>query len=56
MKKIKWYINTGFATASHKGEWEVEDDVTDEELNDMLRDEVSSNIDAGWYPAEQDDE
>ena len=33
MKKIKWYLNTGFAGCKHEGEFEIEDDAKEEAFN-----------------------
>ncbi|WP_187275061.1 hypothetical protein [Methylobacterium sp. WL120] len=45
---VQWWIDTGFPTASHSGEWEVEDDTTDAELEEMLRDEIANHIESGF--------
>ena len=39
---VRWEIYTGFVGASHTGEWEVEDDINDEELDEMLQDAPSN--------------
>jgi hypothetical protein len=45
---VKWKINTGYPGASHEGEWEVEDDITDDELHQMMEETVNDYIDAWW--------
>ena len=49
LKKIKWYLNTGFAGCRHEGEIEVEDDETKEEIEELAKEEAFSCIDWGWY-------
>lgn len=49
MKKVKWYLNTGFAGCKHEGEFEVEDDVTKEEIEELAKEEAFNNIDWEWY-------
>lgn len=54
---VDWHISTGFVGATHQGTWEIsreEWDSWDEEqkskqLNEMLQEEMSNNIDAGYY-------
>lgn len=48
MKTIKWCLHTGFAGVKHEGEFEVDDDTTDEEINKMVREEAFNYIDLGW--------
>lgn len=48
MKKIKWYLNTGFAGCTHSGEFEVDEKTTQEEIEEMARDEAFNCIDWGW--------
>jgi hypothetical protein len=48
MKTVKWTISTGYPTASHKGEFEVEDDATEDEINEMVLCEVWNRIEYNW--------
>ena len=50
MKKIKWYIHTGYVGADYNGEWEFEDDEepTVDELQEMMDIEVWDRIEAYW--------
>lgn len=48
MRRIKWYLNTGFAGVSYSGEIEVDDNATDEEIEEITREEAFYNIDFGW--------
>lgn len=45
---MKWWLETGFVTAIHEGEFEVEDDVTDEEIAEMAKEEAFNNISWGY--------
>ena len=48
MRTIKWTINTGFVGATYKGSFEVEDDTSEDEINEMMRDELWSHIEFNW--------
>jgi hypothetical protein len=48
MRTIEWKINTGYVGATHKGSFEVEDDVTDEEICGMVQEEVWNYIELSW--------
>ena len=48
MKKIKVWLNTGFAGANYEDEFEVEDDATNEEIEEEARDLAFNRIDWGW--------
>ncbi len=45
---VKWKIGTGYPGANHEGEWEVEDDITDSELDEMMQDEMNDHIEYWW--------
>ena len=49
MKLIKVKIDTGYAGCSHEDEFEVEDDATEEEINELVDDVVSNHIDVAWW-------
>jgi hypothetical protein len=51
--KVKWKITTGYPGADHSGEWDVEDDTTDEEIDEMLQDELINHIDIWWERVEE---
>lgn len=53
MKKVKVWINTGFAGAKHQDVFEYDDDVTDEEINADVMDWVFNKIEYGWCPVEE---
>jgi hypothetical protein len=51
MRVIKWYINTGFAGCKHEGEFEVDNETSDAEIDDMVNDEMQNIIEWGWNDA-----
>lgn len=53
MIKYKWSIETGYAGAVHRGEWEVPEDTTEEELELMLQDEIGNHISAAYWADEE---
>lgn len=56
MRKIKVYLETGFAGCRIEEEIEVEDDATDAEVEDLAREAIFDRIDWGWYEATDSDE
>lgn len=48
MKKIHWYLHTGFAGCTHDGEIEVADDATTDEIEEMAKEEALNHITWGW--------
>lgn len=48
MRKIKWTMSNGLANAEIGGEIEVEDDMSEEDINDLIVDEVWQHIDIWW--------
>jgi hypothetical protein len=49
---IEWSIGIGFPGAIRRGEWEVSDDISDDELDQMLQDEIANYVDANWRRAD----
>ncbi len=45
---VKWSIGIGFRGADRAGEWEVDDNTSDDELDEMLEVEVGNCLDAWW--------
>lgn len=45
---IEWSVETGFAGETYKGEIEVDDNATDEEIDELVREEVFNVIEWGW--------
>lgn len=48
MRKIKAYLDTGFAGCRIEEEFEVEDDATQEQIEEEAREAVFNSIDWGW--------
>lgn len=49
MRKIKVYLETGFAGCRIEEEFEVEDDATDAQLEEQAREAIFDRVDWGWY-------
>lgn len=45
---IKWALETGFAGGIHEGEIEVDDNASDEEIEELVRNEAFNEIDWSW--------
>jgi hypothetical protein len=56
MRKIKVYLDTGFAGCKHEDIIEVDDDITDEDVDEIARDTAFNWIEWGWYDVEEDDD
>lgn len=52
MREIKLVINTGYVNCTHEEIIEVEDDTTDKEINQILREFLHENIDEYWEEIE----
>lgn len=48
MKKVKVWINTGFAGAKHQDVFEFDDDATDDEIDEEVKDWLFNKIEYGW--------
>ena len=48
MKVIEYKIHTGFAGCTHTGELEVEDDATDDEIDDVVLVELWNRVEFTW--------
>lgn len=48
MKTIKWWLHTGYVGAEHNGEIVVEDDATDEEIDEAVKEDMFNYLDWGW--------
>ena len=48
MKKVKWWLETGFVGGIHEGEFEVEDCTTDEEIAEIAKEEAFDRLDWGY--------
>lgn len=56
MRKIKWEISTGYYGADYRGEFEVEDNTTDKEIEEMIEQEVWNYICYSWEEVRKDSE
>lgn len=52
MRKIRMYLGTGFANCAHEEVVEVDDDTTDEELDEYLHDWAGNYLDLNWSEEE----
>lgn len=49
MRKIKAYLDTGFAGCRIEEEFEIENDATQEQIEEEAREAVFNSIDWGWH-------
>lgn len=49
MKKVYWYLHTGFAGCTHDGEIEVPVNATQDEIEQKAKAEAFNHITWGWY-------
>ena len=54
MRKIKYNLSIGFTDASISDEFEVEDDATDEEIEEIAKEYVMGYIDWSWEEQDGD--
>lgn len=48
MKRVNWICETGFTNAVHRDYFDVDDDTSEEEINEMVSDAVFNHIHIGW--------
>ncbi len=48
MRKVKFYLGTGFASAVHEEVMEFEDGTPDEEISEIFHDWYEGYLDASW--------
>lgn len=48
---IKWRMSIGFPAADRIGEVEVDDDATDEQIDDMVREDATNFLEISWEAA-----
>lgn len=56
MRTIKYTISTGFIGADHEGEFNVPDDVSDEEIDELVCEEVWEHINYFWEDVSEEEE
>lgn len=47
-KIINWVLSIGYPTAERKGSFEVDDDETDESIDEMVLSDVMNYVDYSW--------
>ena len=55
MRKVKFYLGTGFPGASREEIVDFEDDTTDEEIEESFEDWKNNRLDASWWDVEEDE-
>lgn len=48
MKRVSWICETGFVGAVHRDYFDVEDDTSEDEINEMVMDAAFNHINIGW--------
>ncbi len=48
MRTLKIYLTIGFPGAMHRDEIEVEDDATEEQIEEEVRDWAMNHVEWGW--------
>lgn len=56
MKKIEVYVSTGYVGAEKKEVIEVEDALTEDEINELCMEWLWENIEFGWYEKQGEQE
>jgi len=52
MKTIEWHLETGMQGGDRSGEIEVDDDATEDEIDQMVREEVFNFVSWNWWEKE----
>ncbi len=47
-KIINWVLSIGYPSAERKGSFEVDDDETDEMIEEMVKEEIMNYVDYSW--------
>jgi hypothetical protein len=53
MRKVKWHVYTGYVGADYFGEFEVEDCIDDDEIEELVEAEVFDRISFDWEVIEE---
>lgn len=56
MRKIRFYLSIGFATAKHVEDFEFPDDVSDEEIEEEYQEWADDYIEKEWYDVVDEDD
>ncbi len=54
LRRVKFYLGTGFSCSSYEEVMEFDDDATDEEISECHRDWYEGKLDASWWDIEGD--
>ena len=54
MRVVKWQLETGFVNGVHSGEFEVKDDATEDEIEEMAKEEAFDRIDWSYEVVESE--
>ena len=49
MKTIKWRCETGYPGCEHEGEFEVEDNASEDEINEAVMEDIFNYITWTWW-------
>ena len=52
--KIKWHISIGLVGCQHEGEFEIDDNATEEEIEHEARETAFDHIEWSWWKADED--
>ena len=55
MRKVKFYLGTGFAGCSHEEIMEYEDDTPDEVIDEDFEEWKNNKLDANWWKIRDSD-
>ena len=55
MRKIKVYATTNYVGCKSEDTFEVSDDATDNEINEMAQEYIEEMIDTGWYEVDENE-
>lgn len=55
MRTIHWHVENGLNGCDRSGTFEVEDDATDEQIDEAVRDEVFNYVGWSWREKDKDE-
>lgn len=53
MKKYHFYLGTGFTGATHEEEFEFDDNVSEEEVEETYEDWKNNILECGWWEVKE---
>lgn len=48
MKTVKWVLETGYRGCEHEGEIQVDDDATEDDIEELVKEEAYGYVDLMW--------